>query len=716
MTIMRRYILVVGIVLINAMALFIIFSTLPLAYAQGSDTITYQDPQSTIAISNITVDKAHRHLVEVMDKYHLTFDVYTDVGSGGNHFVHRAQLGVKVSIDDTNTQVVHSGATAIKNVFTGTNNDWGGWSFQNGVLLAGAAQPTDNWGTYPNAGYNLSDATTLTFWARGELGGERVEFYAFGLDGGPYNDSAPKRTMCGDSSKCFITLTNTWQLYSISLTGLDLSYIIDGFGWVTNAPENGGRSITFYLDDIQYNKSHLDDLRFLTSYVTNISSLPFDEQCRNVAFTYDNALALIAFVEREDWVRAQLLADAFVYAQEHDRFYTDGRVRNAYESGDLILPPGWFPTGAARLPGWWNGQEGKWIEDPEQVGSTTGNLAWVMIALLDYYEERGGDQYLSATIKLGDWIISNTYDASGAGGFTGGNIGPEPNPEKQLWKSTEHNLDLYAAFSRLYAITGNSTWLTYALHAKNFVDAMNPDGWYYRTGTLTDGVTINTSVIPLDAQSWSVLTFGDMLLTRNAITTAEISHTTTYHSFEGFDFNTDRDMPWPEGTAQMVSVYWILGEYTKAQHYLNELREIQVTAENANGKGIVAAPHDGLTTGFGWGYYNRLHVGATAWFILAEQKYNPYYAPLRASFTVYPASVKTPLSLVFNNKSRGNYNTSIWDFGDGVTSTIKNVTYTYTITGIYTVSLTVAGLPGIDTRSTLVIVGGHQVNLPIVLK
>jgi len=278
---------------------------------------------------------------------------------------------------------------------------------------------------------------------------------------------------------------------------------------------------------------------------------------------------------------------------------------------------------------------------------------------------------LSATLNLGNWIISHTYDARGAGGFTGGYVGHEPNPEKQLWKSTEHNLDLYVAFSRLYTITNDSTWLTQALHAKNFVDAMNPDGKYYRTGTLTDGVTINTSAIPLDTQSWSVLAFGDTPLTRAAIATAEISHTTTYSGFEGFDFDTDKDMPWPEGTAQMVSAYWILSEFNKAQHHLTELREIQATAKNANGKGIVAAPCDGLTTGFGWSYYNRLHVGATAWFVFAEQQYNPYYAPLRASFTAYPASAAMPLTLVFSNTSRGNYSTSLWNFGDGATSTLR---------------------------------------------
>lgn len=39
---------------------------------------------------------------------------------------------------------------------------------------------------------------------------------------------------------------------------------------------------------------------------------------------------------------------------------------------------------------------------------------------------------------------------------------------------------------------------------------------------------------------------------------------------------------------------------------------------------IVAASHDGLSTGFDWIYDARLHTGATSWFIFAELGYNPY--------------------------------------------------------------------------------------------
>ena len=585
-----------------------------------------QNPLAPVSVLTVTTPeaKAYQHLVEVMDQYNQSFDVYTDLDAGGNHFVHRAKLNAYVTTDDTYAGTAHTGSTSIRNSFTGTGAAWGGWSFQNGVLLTGTTQPTDNWGTYPNAGHNLSGATSLTFWARGAKGNEKVEFFAFGMSGA-YGDSAPKRTTCGATTPCYVTLSSTWKLYTITLTSLNLSYITQGFGWVTNATQNGNQPITFYLDDIRYNKPRPSGLRFLTSYVPIVPPTVADRQLRQVAYTYDNALALSAFVAERDWTRAKLLADAFVYAHQHDRAYTDGRLRNAYASGDLALPPGWYPTGAARLPGYWDTAQARWMEDDDQVGTATGNVAWAMLALLDYYEARGGSAYLSASAELGQWVVANTYDTRGVGGFTGGYVGHEPAPVKQLWKSTEHNLDLYAAFKRLYRCTGNVVWQAYAQHALDLVNAMNVDGRFFATGTQTDGVTINGAVIPLDAQSWGFLALGDSATTRAALATAALSHTVSYAGFEGFDFNTDRDMPWPEGTGQMAVAYAFLKDATHTEHYVSALQWLQANATNGNGKGIVAAPANGLTTGFGWVYNNRLHVGATAWYLFAERRYNPFY-------------------------------------------------------------------------------------------
>jgi PKD repeat protein len=58
-----------------------------------------------------------------------------------------------------------------------------------------------------------------------------------------------------------------------------------------------------------------------------------------------------------------------------------------------------------------------------------------------------------------------------------------------------------------------------------------------------------------------------------------------------------------------------------------------------------------------------------------------------------------PLTVVFTNTSSGDYTTSLWDFGDGATSTLDHPTHIYTAMGEYTVTLTVSGYCDSDTES-----------------
>ncbi len=75
----------------------------------------------------------------------------------------------------------------------------------------------------------------------------------------------------------------------------------------------------------------------------------------------------------------------------------------------------------------------------------------------------------------------------------------------------------------------------------------------------------------------------------------------------------------------MVTAYQTAKNIANANLFLSELTNAQQTAQNANGKGVVAASHDLVSTGFTWTYSARLHVGATAWFVFAELGYNPYW-------------------------------------------------------------------------------------------
>ena len=65
-----------------------------------------------------------------------------------------------------------------------------------------------------------------------------------------------------------------------------------------------------------------------------------------------------------------------------------------------------------------------------------------------------------------------------------------------------------------------------------------------------------------------------------------------------------------------------------------------------------------------------------------------------ADFVANPANGTAPLTVQFNDTSRGSPHSWIWTFGDGGTSTVQNASHQYTNPGSYTVNLTVTNAEG----------------------
>lgn len=84
---------------------------------------------------------------------------------------------------------------------------------------------------------------------------------------------------------------------------------------------------------------------------------------------------------------------------------------------------------------------------------------------------------------------------------------------------------------------------------------------------------------------------------------------------------------------------------------------------------------------------------------LVRSSYIQIYAPVKASFTASVRSGVAPLQVAFSNTSSGDFSKSLWDFGDGQTSTMISPTHTYTKEGSFQVTLTVSGTGGIDTTT-----------------
>jgi hypothetical protein len=361
-----------------------------------------------------------------------------------------------------------------------------------------------------------------------------------------------------------------------------------------------------------------DDPVFLRSYDAGSGEGPNPEPALNAAFTYDNALAVIALRACGDLDSARRIGSALLAASEADRSGEPGRLRNAYRPGavhETPVPP----------MGWWSEADQRWDEDPYQVGSATGNLAWAALALLTVGEASGDSEYADGAARIAAWAAKTSADDRTPAGFNGGLYGYDDKAEPLGWKSTEHNVDLAAVFDWLARLQPQAGWQQKAQRARDFVTALwDPKLGRFWVGTLPDGVTINRANSGLDAELWPLLLADAPQKWQGGLAYAEHNHTAR----PGFDFNDDRDGVWWEGTAQAALVYRALGRDEQADRLLKALARrfspgglLWATDAARITTGLALSPSS-TTDDF---YYFRLpHLGATAWAALAARGWNPF--------------------------------------------------------------------------------------------
>ncbi len=343
---------------------------------------------------------------------------------------------------------------------------------------------------------------------------------------------------------------------------------------------------------------------------------------RNTAFTYDNALAAMAFLSDGDGESAARILDAFVYAVSHDR-YRPGRIRNAYAARTADTPFG--RNAGEDLPGWYSAEAKSWLEDRAQVGSNPGNTAYAALALMQYDRLYGNEAYAAAARTLMDWVLEECSD--GGDGFTAGYDGwPESSAVYPFThKSIEHNIDAYAAFRRLYTVTGEEKYREAADSALRFIRSMyDPEAAYFYLGTLDDGITPDKGLVVLDAIVWARLALGgefepymDTMDTLAGMRAPD----------GGYPFskgNGDGGW-WPEGTAFTALMERLYGEEEMAREALDALCSVQLES------GLFpAATVPELKTGIElfdgspWVYTDDPHIAPAAWFVLAVNGFDPY--------------------------------------------------------------------------------------------
>lgn len=336
------------------------------------------------------------------------------------------------------------------------------------------------------------------------------------------------------------------------------------------------------------------------------------------AFAYDSALAAIAWLGRgapDDLDRARAVLDGFLSLQR-----ADGAVPSVVHAQTGVPTP----------------------------DVSSGNQAWVLLALLSGHDALGDVSYLLAAERVAAFLLDPAGGVPSTTGFGAITLSPE-----STVLSTEHNLDAYPAFTRLAAELPTSAGTLSvaevqagATRSRLFAESrFDPQSAAVFAGSTADGRTTFRDVIPLDTHSWALLSLGRLKWVdsyRWALQDAPVGLWTTSSGCpdaRGPSFSdADTAEVWTEGLAQMHTAALRVGDATTAAAAEATLDGLRRNAPVADGQGLVATCTI-VDTGFGSSYFDSLAVGATAWAAIAAVDIDPYwFVPLSEGLTGHPAA------------------------------------------------------------------------------
>ena len=274
-------------------------------------------------------------------------------------------------------------------------------------------------------------------------------------------------------------------------------------------------------------------------------------------YTYDNALAVVAYTSLGDLASARAILGFLAQYQLPDgsfydsMFQTNGAVRSATRS--------------------------------------SGNQAWVLYAIAFYTHQTGDASYLSMADRLANWLIARQDPADG--GITGG---LNSDGSARLWTSTEHNLDAYFALKLYGVVTSNAFYLDGATRCKNWL--LNV-GWNAAEKRFNNGE--NDPAKFLDGQSLGTIFMNDIgdfekrgTLLKYTDQNFRIRKVFQIGSkrqiYWGYEYGSKDGSLWWEGTEQMAVAYGRSGsgarELDGINHILNSDNPTLLGSDN-NGNG-----------------------------------------------------------------------------------------------------------------------------------
>jgi hypothetical protein len=338
----------------------------------------------------------------------------------------------------------------------------------------------------------------------------------------------------------------------------------------------------------------------------------------NIAFVYDQALALIAYSLYGDFDRAKKLANFF---------------QSNAQMGDNGFYNGYFASGG----------------EPAEFIVYSGSNIWLGMALLQYTYRSRDTTFLPLAEDIAARAIA-LQNSDTEGGLRGNS--------HVAWFSSENNLDAYAFFNMLYIVTGKDQYVA----ARDKIV-----GWLKTNAYSTPDVLVNrgkgAAAIAPDTYAWSVVALGPEILSsigvdpdelmsfaqgRCAVETDFMRPEGAVVKVKGFDFSGDcqerrTGIVSSEWTAQMVLSAGSMADYHRirsdmakaaryqslAEEYTHSLNSLIISSPFSGGEGESCVPfatRDFVDTGHGWRSPKGCTTGSlagTVYTMFALQSFNP---------------------------------------------------------------------------------------------
>ncbi len=305
---------------------------------------------------------------------------------------------------------------------------------------------------------------------------------------------------------------------------------------------------------------------FLSSQIAPTGLIDsYVEDNTDYSYTYDDAMAAMAFISNGDFTSAEKILNAFVAIgpQPEGGFLHRYHANNGTSAGGLL-----------------------------KVGHNT----YILQTMNLYYADTDDPKYNELAKKVADYILSQQSSNGGIYGQAG-----------VTWKSTENNLAAYSAVHNLGVLQNISYYTDKAEAIRNFLITKCWNGKRFLCGE-------NDTTVMTDVQALGAMVLGPSYSNGAYWIKGYTFNTQKYatrKTVSGFDQNTDRDTVWTEGTLQESIAYMVAGDINNFAFYKNESEKLFQPS------GALWAASNQGTAGYGDIFYRWQAVAPTAWYIYA---------------------------------------------------------------------------------------------------